>query len=51
MIGQMEFLRTTVVDNISVKPLIDKMCSSGLSPRSVNKYIEHVKQIVASLKG
>lgn len=38
------------VDNLSVKSLIDKMSSSGLSPRTVNKYIEHVKQIVASLK-
>jgi len=37
------------VDNLAVKPLIDKMCASGLSPRTVNKYIEHVKQIVASL--
>ena len=39
------------VDNLSVKSLIDKMSSSGLSPRTVNKYLEHVKQIVASLKG
>lgn len=37
------------VDNLAVKPLIDKMCTSGLSPRTVNKYIEHVKQVVASL--
>ena len=37
------------VDNLAVKPLIDKMCASGLSPRTVNKYMEHVKQIVASL--
>jgi len=39
------------VDNLSVKPLIDKMSSSGLSPRTVNKYIEHVKQVVESLRG
>ena len=38
------------IDNLSVKPLIDKMAKSGLSPRTVSKYIEHVKQIVASLK-
>src|SRR5262249_27409636 len=38
------------VDNLSVKPLIDKMHSAGLSPRTVNKYMEHVKQIVASLR-
>jgi integrase len=39
------------VDNLSVKPLIEKMASSGLKPRTVNKYIEHVKQVVESLKG
>ena len=39
------------IDNLSVKPLIDKMSTSGLSPRTVNKYIEHVKQVVDSLKG
>jgi integrase len=37
------------VDNLSVRPLIDKMSASGLSPRTVNKYVEHVKQVVASL--
>jgi integrase len=39
------------VDNLSVKPLIEKMSSAGLKPRTVNKYIEHVKQVVESLKG
>jgi integrase len=39
------------VDNLSVKPLIERMTSSGLKPRTVNKYIEHVKQVVESLKG
>jgi integrase len=39
------------VDNLSVKPLIDKMSSAGLKPRTVNKYMEHVKQVVESLKG
>jgi integrase len=38
------------VDNLSVKPLIDKMSSSGLSPRTVNKYTEHIKHVVASLE-
>jgi integrase len=38
------------VDNLSVKPLIEKMSAAGLSPRTVNKYIEHVKQVVESLK-
>jgi integrase len=39
------------VDNLSVKPLIEKMSSAGLKPRTVNKYMEHVKQVVDSLKG
>jgi integrase len=38
------------VDNLSVKPLIEKMSAAGLSPRTVNKYTEHVKQVVESLK-
>jgi integrase len=38
------------VDNLSVKPLIEKMCSASLQPRTVNKYIEYVKQVVESLK-
>ena len=39
------------VDNLSVKPLIETMCKSKLSPRTVNKYVEHVKQVVESLRG
>jgi integrase len=39
------------VDNLSVKPLVDRMSSAGLKPRTVNKYMEHVKQVVDSLKG
>jgi integrase len=38
------------VDNLSVKPLIEQMTTAGLSPRTVNKYVEHVKQVVESLK-
>ena len=37
------------VHNIAVKPLVDKMKKS-LSARSVNKYVEYIGQIVASLK-
>jgi integrase len=37
------------VDNLTMKPLIDKMASK-LKPRTVNKYMEHVKQVVASAK-
>jgi len=38
------------VDNLSVKALIEKMSAAELSARTVNKYIEHVKQVVESLK-
>jgi integrase len=37
------------INNITVKPLVDKMKKS-LSARTVNKYIEYIKQVVASLK-
>jgi integrase len=37
------------VNNVTVKPLVTKMKKS-LSARSVNKYVEYVQQIVASLK-
>jgi integrase len=39
------------VDNLTVKPLIERMSAANLSPRTVNKYIEHVKQVVESLVG
>ena len=38
------------VDNLTVKPLIERMCAAKLSPRTVNKYIEHAKQVVESLR-
>lgn len=37
------------VHNLTVKPLVDKMKKS-LSARTVNKYVEYVAQVVASLK-
>jgi integrase len=37
------------VDNLTLKPLIEKM-SLTLSARTVNKYVEYVKQVVKSLK-
>jgi len=37
------------VHNITVKPVVDKMKGS-LSARTVNKYVEYVGQVVASLK-
>lgn len=39
-----------LVDNLSVKLLVQKMCASGLKPRTVNKYVEYIKQVVKSLK-
>ena len=38
------------VDNLTVRPLVDKMSAAKLSARTVNKYVEFVQQIVASLK-
>ena len=38
-----------LVDNLAVKPLVEQMTAS-LSPRTVNKYVEYIKQVVESLK-
>jgi integrase len=43
-------LPLALVDNLSVKPLVQKMCAGGLTPRTVNKYVEYIKQVVKSLK-
>lgn len=40
-----------LVDNLAVRPLVEKMCACGLKPRTVNKYVEYIKQVVKSLKG
>jgi len=37
------------INNVTLKPLVEKMKKS-LSARSVNKYVEYVQQVVASLK-
>jgi hypothetical protein len=37
------------VNNITVKPLVSKMKKS-LSARTINTYIEHVQQVVGSLR-
>src|SRR5260370_18918055 len=44
-------LPLALVDNLTVKPLVEKMCSGGLKPRTGNKYVEYIKQVVKSLKG
>jgi integrase len=43
-------LPLALVDNLTVKPLVQKMCASGLRPRTVNKYVEYIKQVVKSLR-
>ena len=43
-------LPLALVDNLTVKPLVEKMCAGGLKPRTVNKYVEYIKQVVKSLK-
>ncbi|MGH9436360.1 MAG: hypothetical protein ACRD22_00345 [Terriglobia bacterium] len=43
-------LPLALVDNLSIKPLVEKMCAGGLRPRTVNKYVEYIKQVVKSLK-
>jgi hypothetical protein len=37
------------VDNLTLKPLVEKMAES-LSARTTNKYVEYIKQVVKSLK-
>ena len=43
-------LPLTKVNNITVKPLVDKMKKANLAAETVNKYVKYVKQVVASLK-
>jgi hypothetical protein len=38
------------VNNITVKPLVDKKKKANLAAETVNKYVKYVKQVVASLK-
>jgi integrase len=42
-------LPVSQVDNLTLKPLIEKM-SGSLSARTVNKYVEYIKQVVKALK-
>jgi integrase len=41
-------LPLSMVDNLSVKPLVRKMVEEGLDPETVNKYVGYVKQVVKS---
>lgn len=45
MIGD---LTLSMVDNLTVKPLVKKMVEGGLDPETVNKYVRYVKQVVKS---
>jgi integrase len=38
------------VDNLSVQPLVKKLVSEGKSPRTIEKYVQYVKQVVKSLR-
>jgi integrase len=49
-IPQSEIFRFGWCDNLAVKPLVEKMHRSKLSARTVNKYVEYIKQVVKSLK-
>jgi integrase len=41
-------LPLSMVDNLTVKPLVRKMVEEGLDPETVNKYVGYVKQVVKS---
>jgi len=43
-------LPLALVDNLAILPLVANMKAGGLSARTVNKYVEYVKQVVKSLK-
>ncbi len=43
-------LPLSMVDNLSLKPLVKKMVAEGLSPRTCEKYTLYCKQVVASKK-
>ena len=43
-------LPLSMVDNLSLKPLVKKMVEEGLSPRTCEKYTLYCKQVVASKK-
>jgi hypothetical protein len=38
------------VNNLSVKPLVDRMKKAKLSAKTVNEYVKYIKQVVASLR-
>ena len=38
------------VNNVTVKPLVDKMKKAKLSAKTVNEYVKYIRQVVSSLK-
>jgi integrase len=39
-----------MVDNLTVKPLVKKMVKGGLAPETIKKYVQYLKQVVASMR-
>jgi hypothetical protein len=45
MIGDMSL---SMVDNVTLKPLVKKLVKSGLAPETIRKYVEYVKKVMSS---
>jgi len=43
-------LTLSMVDNLTVKPLVKKMVKGGLAPETIKKYVQYLKQVVASMR-
>jgi integrase len=38
----------SMVDNVTLKPLVKKLVKSGLAPETIRKYVEYVKKVISS---
>ena len=38
----------SMVDNVTLKPLVKKLVKSGLAPETIRKYVEYVKKVMSS---
>jgi len=45
MIGDMTL---SMVDNVTLKPVVKKLVKSGLTPETIRKYVEYVKRVISS---
>jgi len=45
MIGDMTL---SMIDNVTLKPVVKKLVESGLAPETIRKYVEYVKRVVSS---